>query len=78
MFYVYILELQGKSFYTGFSSDLRSRLYAHLSGSVPQTKKKLPLRLVYYSAFVNKKLALSFEKYLKTSSGHAFRNKRLV
>jgi hypothetical protein len=33
---------------------------------------------VFYAAFTSKKKALGFETYLKTQSGYAFRNKRLV
>jgi len=36
------------------------------------------LKLVFYAAFETKKKALDFEKYLKTNSGFAFRNKRLI
>jgi hypothetical protein len=33
---------------------------------------------LFYSSFEEKKTALDFEKYLKTASGIAFRNKRLL
>ncbi len=51
---------------------------AHQSGEVESTKNLRPLELVFYSAFSSKKKALDFEKYLKTQSGFAFRNKRLI
>lgn len=76
--YVYILKLKDGSFYTGFSSDLKSREAAHTQGDVPQTRKFRPLTLEFYSAFSSKKKALEFEKYLKTHSGFAFRNKRFI
>ena len=78
MYYVYILKLRNGTFYTGFSSNLEKRIKEHLEGNVNQTKNFRPLRLVFYSAFGSKKKALLFEKYLKSSSGFAFRNKRLV
>ncbi len=78
MFYTYILKLSNSDFYAGFSSDLRQRLKEHQSGSVNATKNNLPVELIYYSAFKTQKLATSFEKYLKSSSGFAFRNKHLV
>ena len=78
MYYCYILLLSDNTYYTGFSSDLKTRVHDHEIGNVPQTRKLRPLKLVYYSAFTTKKLALDFEKYLKTYSGFAFRNKRLV
>ena len=77
MFYVYVLKLRNNTFYTGFSSNLKSRIKEHIVGRVFQTKNLLPLKLVYYSAFASKKKALDFEKYLKSPSGRAFAKKRL-
>lgn len=78
MHYCYIFKCIDGSYYHGFSSDLKSRINAHLNGLVPQTKNLRPLKLVFYAAFTSKKKALDFEKYLKTNSGFAFRNKRLI
>lgn len=78
MYYVYILELKDKTHYIGFSSNLKQRIKDHKLGNVNQTKNLRPLRLIYYSAFQLKLKALYFEKYLKTPSGFAFRNKRLI
>jgi len=76
--YVYILELKNKIKYVGFSSNLKKRIKEHISGNVNQTKNNRPIKLIYYSAFESKLNALKFEKYLKTPSGFAFRNKRLI
>ena len=70
--------MDNKTKYVGFSSHLKNRIREHEVGNVPQTRKLRPIRLIYYSAFVSKKIALDFEKYLKTASGFAFRNKRLI
>ena len=78
MYYVYILKLKNNTFYTGFSSNLKNRINEHLKGNISQTKNLRPFNLVFYSAFKSKIKALNFEKYLKTSSGFAFRNKRLI
>ena len=78
MYYAYILQLNDKSFYHGFSENLKQRIKEHQAGAVETTKNLLPIKLVFYSAFISKKKALDFEKYLKTTSGLAFRNKRLV
>ena len=78
MYYVYILQLLNRTFYTGYSSNLEQRIRDHRQGKVPRTLKLRPLKLIYYAAFVSKKSALEFEKYLKTKSGFAFRNKRLI
>ncbi|MDP3724537.1 MAG: GIY-YIG nuclease family protein [bacterium] len=78
MHYVYILRLSDGSYYHGFSDNLRQRIHYHQHGAVSQTKKFLPAALVFYAAFASKRKAIAFEKYLKASSGFAFRNKRLV
>lgn len=78
MFYSYILKLSNNTYYSGFSSNLKIRIDKHIHGEVRQTKNLRPLKLVYYCAFVSKKKALDFEKYLKTPSGFAFRNKHLI
>lgn len=78
VFYTYILKLNNGKFYIGSSKDLRNRLKEHNSGRVSATKSFTPCVLVYYSAFLTLSLALHFEKYLKTSSGFAFRNKHFI
>lgn len=78
MFYVYILQLNNKTHHVGYSSNLKQHVNEHKDGRVGQTKNLLPLELIFYSAFESKTKALHFEKYLKSSSGFAFRNKRLI
>lgn len=78
MFYCYILLLKNKKYYVGFSNDLQQRIKEHIKGEVGHTKNWRPIKLIYYSAFQSKLKALHFEKYLKTTSGFAFRNKRLI
>lgn len=78
MFYAYILQLKDNSFYHGYSDDLKQRLTAHEQGIVSSTKNLRPVKLVFYAAFESQKKATEFEKYLKSSSGFAFRNKRLI
>ena len=78
MHYVYLLrEATGKS-YVGYSHDLRRRLYEHAHGMVDTTNPYKEAKLVWYCAFMNKKKALDFEKYLKVGSGHAFAKKHLT
>lgn len=45
-FYVYILqsERDAKSFYSGFTEDLQTRLERHNAGDVPHTAKLRPWR----------------------------------
>jgi len=78
VYYVYILKLKNGSFYTGYSSALKKRINDHMLGKVSKTKNFRPIKLVFYCVFDFKKTALKFEKYLKTNSGFAFRNKRLI
>ncbi len=77
MFYTYILKLANNKYYVGHASDLKIRIKEHKRGRVNTTKNLNP-QLVYYSAFKDKIKAIKFEKYLKSSSGFAFRNKRLI
>ncbi|KKU40136.1 MAG: hypothetical protein UX57_C0024G0008 [Candidatus Uhrbacteria bacterium GW2011_GWE2_46_68] len=67
-----------KQFYTGFSENIEERLDEHNKGKSVHTNKFKPWKMLYYCAFENKKKALDFERYLKTASGIAFRNKRLI
>ena len=78
MYYTYLLKLQDNTYYIGFSSNLKQRYQEHCSGLVSHTKLLLPCILIFYASFVSKKKALDFERYLKTNSGFAFRNKHLV
>ncbi len=78
MWYVYILKCSDNTYYTGCTSNLKNRLTSHCKGQVHYTKNKLPLELITYTAFRDKYKAFAFEKYLKSGSGTAFRNKRLV
>lgn len=78
MYYTYILKLKDRSYYHGYSGNLKARIREHEMGKVEATKNFKPLKLVFYAAFFSKKKALDFEKYLKTQSGFAFRNKRLI
>ena len=78
MFYVYLLR--SESFpdqrYTGFTTNLKSRLESHNEGASKHTSKYKPWRLVAYFAFADERKARAFEHYLKSGSGAAFANKR--
>lgn len=78
MHYIYILRLKNHQFYVGHTSNLKNRFKEHQRGYNRITKRIAPEELVFYAAFKGKKKALDFEKYLKSSSGFAFRNKRLI
>ncbi|MEK7479337.1 MAG: GIY-YIG nuclease family protein [Patescibacteria group bacterium] len=76
---VYILQSEkNKSYYTGYTTQLKERLRQHNHHEAKYTSKNTPYTLVWFCAFKNKQKALEFEHYLKSSSGFAFRNKRLI
>ena len=79
MHYVYLLESLREDHhrYIGVTSDLKRRVAEHNSGKSLHTSKFVPWRLVTYVAFSDEGKAASFERYLKSGSGHAFANKRL-
>jgi len=43
----------------------------------PHTSKYAPWKLITYVAFSDEQKAETFERYLKSGSGHAFAKKRL-
>lgn len=78
MFYTYILQLSNNKYYVGHTSNLKQRFEYHSKGRVTATKAFRPMKLTFYAAFLTEELSIKFEHYLKSSSGFAFRNKRLV
>lgn len=78
MYHVYILRLANDNLYTGSTPNIISRVQKHKKGKVKSTKNFRPLKLVWYCVFANRLEARRFENYLKTGSGQAFRNKRLL
>ena len=75
---VYVLRCANGKYYTGFTTNIKKRILAHVNGEVLFTKDILPIELVHLSLFANKQKAYDFERYLKIGSGKAFRNKRLI
>ena len=80
MFYVYILrsESQSEQTYIGFTANLKQRLQTHNQGDSTHTAKFAPWQIEFYCAFKYESRALDFERYLKSHSGKAFANKRLI
>jgi predicted GIY-YIG superfamily endonuclease len=80
MKYVYLIE--GKNMpelhYVGLTNNLKLRLADHNAGRSPHTSRYRPWRLVCYFAFADGLKAAAFETYLKTGSGHEFRNRHLL
>lgn len=78
MYYIYILKLKNNDYYIGYTKNLKQRIKRHESGSTTTTNRIKPVGLEFYAAFTTEAKARQFEAYLKTASGFAFRNKRLL
>lgn len=79
MYYVYILQTleKPKWLYKGFTSDLQKRFKEHNAGKNFSTAPYVPLKLIYYEAYILKEDAEAREKYLKTSMGKRVIKKQL-
>jgi putative endonuclease len=78
-YYTYVLRSKkDQKLYTGWSSDLKSRLKEHNSGKVEATKDRRPFDLVYYEACLDKKRAIEREKQLKTGFGGSYLKRRIA
>lgn len=78
MYYVYVLySFKDRRFYIGYTTNVEKRVGRHLLGQVVATKFRLPLQLIYYEAYLDKKDAKGREKFLKGGSGHKYLYKQL-
>ena len=79
MYYTYVLQskVDGK-FYTGFTKNLKLRFEQHNEQLVESTKSRVPLKLIYYEACLDRNDATKREKYLKTYHGKMFIKKRYL
>ncbi len=79
MRYVYLLQSEAVvgQRNVGVTSDLKQRLAEYNAGKSPHTSKYVPWKLVTYVAFSDEQKAESFERYVKSGSGHTFARKRL-
>ena len=78
-FFVYALfDKANHKFYTGYASDLRSRIKEHLKSSVATTKRYSRPELVYFEACLSKKDAQRRERQLKTGFGRGYLKKRIA
>lgn len=77
-FYTYVLicEKTG-TLYTGCTKNLRQRMEQHTKGSVYYTKYRLPVKLIYSEACLNKDDAFRRERYLKTGMDKRYLKNRL-
>ncbi|MBS4803443.1 MAG: GIY-YIG nuclease family protein [Clostridium sp.] len=69
MNYVYILKCSDNTLYTGWTTSLEKRLKAHNSGKgAKYTKPRLPVEIVYFEEFQDKKDAMKREYAIKQLS----------
>jgi predicted GIY-YIG superfamily endonuclease len=76
---VYILKntAQPPRYYTGLTSDLRTRLDAHNAGRCHHTADGRPWQVDVIIKFADQARAVALEQYLKTGSGQAFAQRHL-
>ena len=69
MYYVYVLQsAKDGTTYIGSTEDLRARIKEHNAGKTKSLKHKIPVKLIFYEAYLTKTLARKREIELKTNS----------
>ena len=67
MWFVYIVQCQDNSLYTGITNNLEKRIKAHNNKKgAKAVKGKLPVRLVYQEQYDHQQSALSRESEIKS------------
>ena len=72
-----MLSLKDNEIYIGYTDDLNHRLKEHNLGNVLATKSRLPLKLIYFEACLNREKAIKREKALKTGFGRKYIKSRI-
>ncbi len=73
-FYVYTVECEDGSYYTGYTKDLQNRVINHKMGNGAQyTKEKGVNRLVYFEKYVKEDDARKREIFIK-NAGRIYKN----
>jgi len=69
MYYTYVLQSEvDNQFYVGYSKDLKLRFEKHNNGYIESTKKRRPLKLIYYEVYPVKSFLLLFNRGLPNSA----------
>lgn len=67
LYWVYILECNNGSYYTGYTNHLIKRYHLHLSGKASKfTRSFKPLRLLQHWVVAHQSTALRLEKHIKS------------
>jgi putative endonuclease len=65
-YYVYVIQCDGNSFYTGYTKNLTARLRQHVNGKGARyTRMHKPQRLVHAEEFSTRSEAMKREKRIK-------------
>lgn len=68
-FFVYVLQCNDRTLYTGITNDIEKRLKAHSSGKgAKYTRRRLPVKLLYKETHPDKSSALRRELEIKRLS----------
>lgn len=80
MYFVYLLENKtDKSWYTGYTTNLKRRITEHQSGNgCRTTSMKNGWKLIYFECYTNKQDAIGRERFLKGGSGRTYLKKQLL
>jgi len=65
-YYVYVILCKDKTFYTGYTKDLDSRMRLHKNGKAARyTRMHRPKKIVYAEKFGSRAEAMKKEKWIK-------------
>ncbi len=73
-YYIYMLQCDNGSYYTGYTTDIARRYQEHLDGTTKckYTRSFKPIKIAQsWSTFDSKSEALKIERYIKTLSKQA-------
>ena len=77
-YYTYVLKsVKDNKLYIGWTDDIKKRFTDHNDGKCEATKKRIPLKIVYFEACLVKKKAIDREKILKTGFGRKYLKNRI-
>ena len=70
MYFVYVLfSMRDRKLYIGFTTDIERRMGEHQGSLVSSTRERLPIKLIYYEAYLTRGEAERRERYLKGGNG---------
>ena len=76
--YTYALKCADDDMYIGSTDDLKRRMHEHADGKCDNTRKRLPVQMIYYEACRSLDAAREREQQLKTGYGRGYLRKRLA